>query len=115
MVSKLNRLYEIETDLNRLQKAINDNEKTFLPLMRELFPVTFMQKYTKFSSIDSFLEESPWDFSSKEAFEDLADHYWDEFINENTDFNSWEEMMTVGLNKWLNKKAEHLTFLIKES
>ena len=85
-------------DLSRKAKSISgENEVSF----DELFPVSFMKKYTKFNSIDEFEEQSDFDFTDIENIDDAAlDHY----VSIHTNFSKWDDMLAEAGEQWTIRK-----------
>lgn len=73
-----------------------ENEVPF----NELFTEKFMRQNTDVDSFDEFLEQSQWEVESQEDFRAIPDDEFDEYVDEHSDFDSWEEMLgTAGREK----------------
>ena len=68
----------------------------------DLFPKTFMRKYTEFEDIKAFLEKSNLEIESNNEFDDISD----EFVNSNTQFNGTEEMFSKGVQLWAKRQLD---------
>lgn len=70
-------------------KSLDNLSQPHEVLLADLFDMTFMKKYTVFSSIDEFTKTSQLDFSN---FESLDQSALDSFVAAHTSFNSWNDM-----------------------
>lgn len=84
---------ELENQLEQMERAARDLDGENEVPFPELFPPSFMRRYTDFSSIDEMLEESPFTVETQDDFEKIPVDEWDEFVDEHTRFPSWEKMM----------------------
>lgn len=94
--------------INKLSKKIDkliDNAKSIEGenhvKFDELFPPSFMCKYTSFKTIDEFEEKSNFDFKN---MEDIPENELDHFVNSNTTFSSWKDMLTTASEIWVHNK-----------
>lgn len=70
----------------------------------DLFTPSFMAKYTKADSINSFFENSGFDVDSEEALKAIPDELWDQYVSANSDFHNWEDMIrTAGKEYFAHK------------
>lgn len=92
---------KFEKKLKRLssnaKKVSGENNVPFV----ELFNQKFMHTNTLFHSIEEFVENSGFDFTKMESINELE---LDKFVNENTKFDSWEEMKAVAAEQWVAKQ-----------
>lgn len=70
----------------------------------ELMPPAFMSKYTDFESVESFIDESQWDVEGQEDFEAIPDAEFDQYVNENTRFDTWEQMFSKAGEEWMARQ-----------
>ncbi len=86
---ELKGLKEFQRNLDKITKEVNTlNEQTLT--YEELFPPTFMTKYTQFKTIEDMVEQSPIRGEKKE---DFSSGEWNKFVKEKTSFQGWEEML----------------------
>ncbi|MCJ7774435.1 MAG: hypothetical protein MUP22_15030 [Desulfobacterales bacterium] len=71
--------------------------------LTELLNNTFISHHSTFSCIDDFFEASGFKIESREDFEAIPDDEWDQFINQNTSFNNWKEMLKAAGEEWVKK------------
>ncbi len=60
--------------------------------MNDLFTSDFMLKCSSYSSLDEMISASNFTVESEEDFKAIPDDEWDEFISNNTSYESWEQM-----------------------
>ena len=80
---------------DKLKKLADDAEKLdgqSVPLS-EVLTDEFVQKNSPFDRLDNLIKASGYTVVSQEDFEAIPDEEWDRFISENTDFDSWQEMI----------------------
>ncbi|MCR5176243.1 MAG: hypothetical protein K6C05_05275 [Anaerovibrio sp.] len=77
----------------------------------ELFPEAFMHQHTKAASIDNFLIEGGYD-SDDESFNAIPEDEFNEYVKNNSDFNSWDDMKKSATIIYLSEKYG---FTINES
>ncbi len=94
---------------NKLEELINKGEEmegsNEVPA-GELFSEQFMGTYTEFGDFDELLEESEFEVEDEEDFKNIPDKDWDEFINANTQFDDWEEMVSKGTESWVGRQLD---------
>lgn len=97
-------LDKLQKDLKNMEKAARELEgKQTVPLS-VLFNDSFMLKYTKFDNLDALFENSDFEVETDEDFAKIPDDQWDQYINEVTDFENWEEMMSKAAELYALKK-----------
>lgn len=70
----------------------------------EFFPEDFMRLYTEFDSIDAFLKASQWEVEDQEDFRAISDEPFDEYVDEHTDFPSWEVMYQTAGKRFIKRR-----------
>lgn len=70
----------------------------------KLFPSDFMEKYTDFESIDDFFHQSNWDVRSYEDFSKIPESELNEYIQNNSDFSTWQEMLNKAALVWIEEQ-----------
>ena len=68
-----------------------------------LFTPDFMSHYTKFDNLVDFIAASGQDFTSQDSWNSIQNGEIDSFIQQNSDFDSWEDMYTTAGNEFLQK------------
>lgn len=70
----------------------------------ELFTPDFMQNYTEFDTFEQFLDDSKWEIATQEDFERIPEDEFDEYVDENTGFDSWETMLSVAGREYVMRQ-----------
>jgi len=86
-----------------IEKAEAVEEKRTYSLV-EILNDRFMNKHTKFSSLEEFIEKSGFDFSSEESLDAISSEALDAFVRQNSEFGSWEEMLGDALSELMRSK-----------
>lgn len=69
--------------------------------LSEILTEEFMREHTDTTSFDDFLENSPWTVESEEDFEEIPEEEFDQYIQENSDFDSWDKMVSEAGKEWM--------------
>lgn len=93
---------ELESLANRAEELDGRNEVS----LSELLPQSFMLRFTEFSSIEEFFEESPWEIETEEDFEAIHEDDLDGYVEANTKFEDWETMQEEAMERWVADKLE---------
>lgn len=91
--------HELENVLSQIEEAGGE-----VP-MEELFTEDFMQSYTDFCDLESFFTESPWTVKSESDFEEIPVEEFDAYVDEHTDFDSWDAMLQTGGREYLLRET----------
>ncbi|MFC5133482.1 MULTISPECIES: hypothetical protein [Haloferacaceae] len=102
---------EIDADefKKNLEKALEEqsglrmNEQNEIPF-EQLFTEEFMQLYTEFDSFEALLEASQWDVKDEDDFEAIPEDAFDTYVDEHTDFPSWEVMSQTAAQRFLERQ-----------
>lgn len=101
---KITGLDKLERQLKQMEKGARELGKTKHVSFGELFPASFMRKYTSFSSMDELLDAGGFKVESQEDFEAIPDTAFDKHIAANTRFRSWEDMLGEATSQYATKK-----------
>lgn len=101
MSFKIKGLNEFQKELKKLSDNARNISKENVVSFDELFIDSFMQKFTKFPTINEFIEKSGFDFTQLEL---IHDSELDEFVNNNTNFSDWQEMLNEASELWTMRK-----------
>lgn len=85
---------ELQNELKQLQKKAESLDGKSVSFY-EMFPSSFMKKYTNFQDIDSFFDASGFNANTNEDFDKIPESELDSFVATNSKFSSWEEMLNV--------------------
>ena len=101
---KIQGFDKLEKELKQLQKNAKKLSNTKQVSFKELFPNSFMKKYTSFSSMEELLDKRGFDVKSTEDFKAIPADLLDKYIASNTKFKSWEEMLEKATSQYAMKK-----------
>jgi len=88
-------------DLAEKAESIHGTQE--VPLSELLTP-GFLAKHTRFLSEDEMFEASGFKVETAEDFANIPDEEWDNFIQQNTPFASWSDMLSAAGTEWTQKK-----------
>lgn len=94
---------ELSKKLDELKESAESIQGTQVPL-GELLTPGFLAKHTRFLSEDELFEASGFSVQSTEDFEKIPDEEWDNFIQQNTPFATWSDMLSAAGAEWAQKK-----------
>ncbi|UDM79587.1 hypothetical protein [Vagococcus fluvialis] len=98
---KINGLDELKKNLEELGNNVKSLDGTHSVPFDELFLPSFMVNNTDFSNIDEFVNKSGFDFSNMES---ISEEELNEFVTNNTSFDSWDSMKVKATEEWTSKK-----------
>lgn len=101
---KITGFDKLEKQLKQMEKGAKELSKTKHVSFGELFPASFMRKYTSFSSMDELLDASSFKSETQEDFEAIPDDEFDKYIAANTKFKTWEDMLGEATSQYAAKK-----------
>ncbi|SFE88484.1 hypothetical protein [Peptostreptococcus sp. D1] len=87
----------IDNFINTLEQLSNnakDLSSTTSINLEDAFTESFMSTHTKFNDFQSFLESGGFKASNQEEFDSIDTDKLDEYVSQNTSFNSFEDMLT---------------------
>jgi len=95
---------KLKKDLDKLQRRSRELEGENSIPFEELFNPSFLSKCTKFSSVDDMFKKSGFTVNNQDDFKKIPDDKWDKFIAENSQFNSWQDMLDKASKEWMENK-----------
>ena len=104
MSREIDGLDELKNKFDELENKADDLDGENEVKFDELFNPDFMKKYTNFISIDEMFEKSSFEVNSEEDFEEIPEEELDEYVNNNTKFSTWEEMLQKGVQEWTSNQ-----------
>jgi len=94
---------KLSKKLDELKESAESIQGTQVPL-GELLTPGFFAKHTRFLSDDELFEASGFSVQSTEDFEKIPNEEWDNFIQQNTPFATWSDMLSAAGAEWAQKK-----------
>jgi len=95
---------ELSKKLNDLAEKAESVHGTHEVPLSELLTPGFLAKHTRFLSEDELFEASGFEVKTAEDFEKIPDDEWDQFIQQNTPFATWSDMLSAAGTEWTQKK-----------
>ena len=96
MKLKIDGLDKTLNKLERMKKNSKQLEGTKITVpLKELVNDQFVQKNTKFRSLDEMVEKSGYELEDFGEVEEI-----DRFISQNSRFSSWEELKSEAIGEW---------------
>ncbi|ELZ99414.1 hypothetical protein [Haloferax sulfurifontis] len=73
--------------------------------LADLFPSSWVESHCQAASISEFLEESGFAVADQDSFESIPTHEWDRYVESNTEFDDWQEMLSAGVERYVLEQA----------
>lgn len=70
----------------------------------ELLTEEFLSQCTRFSWVEEMFEASGFKIESQEDFAAIPDDQWNDFVGQNSSFDSWQAMLEAAGNEWVRKR-----------
>lgn len=109
MTFEIKGLGELQNKLKNLQSEIEKLSGEKKVSFKDVFPTSFMRKFTQFALIDEMINKSPFKVENEEDFKKIPDEAWDAYVREKTSFKSWAEMQSKAAEEYLGKKVQEAT------
>lgn len=93
---------DLEKELEK-QTGLRFGAQNEIPFT-EFFPEEFMRLYTEFESMEAFLDGSPWEVEDQADFRAIPDGSFDDYVDEHTDFPSWEVMYQTAGKRLMERR-----------
>jgi hypothetical protein len=104
MSIKITGIDNLEKQIDKLvRNAASLDENDSVPF-DSLFTPSFMIEHTQFDSFDGFLDNGGFDVNSEADFEAIPDDVFDEYVRENSSFDSWQDMLNQAGVEYLQAK-----------
>lgn len=97
-LSGLNGLDDFARSLDKLAKNAHSLEGQHNLSVEELFSPSFMGNHTRFQNFSEFVLASPCEVSSSDDW--VPPGEFEQFIREQTDLSSWQEMLEQAAADW---------------
>ena len=86
---------------NDLEKKINSLQGKHQVTEKQLFPDSWIVKYTKFKNWNEFASNAPWDGSFTDDSKKLER---EKFVSENSNFKSWQDMINKASSDYVSRQ-----------
>lgn len=101
---KIKGLRDIERKLDKLAEKAKSLEGTNHVPLSELFPPSFMQRYTSFETLESMFASGGFSANTQEVWNAISPERLDVFVAQHTSFGSWQEMMSTAGSAWAGRQ-----------
>ena len=101
---KFDGLDDLQRDLRRLQQNAQKLSGKKQVSFSELFTRAFMQKYTRYSSLDALLEAGGFQARTNDEFDAIPQKELDAHIAKTTKFKNWEEMLNEATSQYITRQ-----------
>lgn len=92
---------ELERNLDDLQSRAEELDGENKVRLDELLNETFMANHTNYTNLDEMINGSEFEFETDEEFEEILEtEEWDTFIESNSVFENWDDMIEKALAEW---------------
>jgi hypothetical protein len=103
---KIEGLDELQRNLEELgDRASQIHGRQEVPL-NELLTAGFLAKHSRFLSVDEMFKASGFKVETSEDFAKIPDDEWEHFVQQNTTFATWHDMLSAAGTEWAQKKLK---------
>ena len=100
-IKGLDNLLQSLEELKRNAEEIDgENQVQF----SEMFPDFFMMRNTNFSTINEMFDKSGFILNKQEDLDNIPAEKLDQFVKDNTEFETWDEMKQAAGKEWIQRK-----------
>ena len=102
-------MIKIKGELENFLEEVEEYSKKLSEFIRKSTPITellteqFFAKYSNFQSIGEFFESGGFDFKTAKDFQKYPKKKFDIHVKNNSQFNSWQEMITKAQQEYLER------------
>jgi len=96
---KIKGVDKVKSKLDKLAKkveAINGKQSVDLKI---LLNPTFIQKHTRFKNAEEFFSKGGFSFNNQKEFRAISEKKLDKWITKQSDFKSWQKMLSAATTK----------------
>jgi len=97
---KIEGLDELSKKLDKLAKNAEGLDGSHTVSMTDILTPGFISEHTRFANADELFEASGFKCHSQEAFEAIPEAELDKFIQSESSFSSWQEMLGAAGREW---------------
>ncbi len=97
---------ELHRNIDQLQQNIGSLASKPEVSYNELFPTSFMTRFSNFTSFDDMLAKSGFKLDTMDDLANIPDVAWDVYIASTTRFANWKEMLRKAFEEYGQKKIE---------
>ncbi len=95
---------DLHNDLDKLVKNAEKLNGHHDVSLTDLLTDNFMQKHSPHKSVDEVFKASGYDIFGDDDLEEIPEEKLDAIVSKETTFSSWDEMITVAGEQYLEKQ-----------
>lgn len=95
---------QLDKRFKEIESGAKEINETGSVDFKDLFTQNFMTRYTNFTNITEFFEESPFEFETQKEFESIDEKRLDEYVQQQSKFESWKDMFSTAGKEYVVKK-----------
>lgn len=105
--SSIKGLDKLQRELKKLEKKAEQLGGTRQVPIEELLTPEFMQRFTRFGSVDDMFDQSGFPVETEQDIEALVHTAeWDAFVATNTQFPTWEDIIGQAGQEYISRLWE---------
>lgn len=104
MTIKIEGLNELQRKLEELSRRVQKLEGPRDVPITELLTSTFLSSCSRFKSVSELFNASGFRLESPADFAAIPDDKWDDFIQTNTTYGSWRQMLSAASAQWAKRE-----------
>jgi hypothetical protein len=104
MTFRMDGFDELQRKLQNMADNLREIEGTKEVPMNEVLTPDFLSSCSRFSSLEDMFTASGFKVESPEDFKAIPDDEWDAFIQQNTNFESWQQMLGEAGSVWAKNR-----------
>lgn len=97
-------LDELSKKLDKLAKNAEELDGTHNVSLTDVLTSGFISEHTRFANLDELFEAGGFKFNTQEEFEAIPEDELDRFIQSESSFDSWQDMLGAAGQTWAAKK-----------
>lgn len=101
---KIEGLDGLSKKLDKLAKSAKGLDGTHTVSMTDILTSNFISEHTRFANANELFEASGFKCDSQEDFEAIPEDELDKFIQSESSFGSWKDMLGAAGRAWTIKK-----------
>ena len=97
---KIEGLDKLQKNLDKLAKSAEALDGTHTVSLDEVLTPTFISRHTRFANASELFEAGGFNAESQEDFEAIPEDDLDAFIQAESSFDSWQDMLGTAGQEW---------------
>jgi hypothetical protein len=104
MVIEIKGLGELQEKFSDLSNRLEDLNGTHNIPINDLLTPVFLSGCSAFESADQLFAMSGYELNSQDDFNAIPEEDWVRYINKNTSFTGWQEMLQAAAAMWVKNR-----------